>query len=302
MAFRDWILVGVDGSAGSTAAVRYAAQEASRRDLGLRLVHVTPMFVPLAPRFPRFYELTTTQLENTGRKILEDAAAQARSLVAASRITTALLDGDRVTTLVAESARALMVVMGDAKLPFLERLVTGSTADGVAARALSLVTLVGADWKGRGGGPVVAGIRSARHSEILVQVALEEARSRKAPLLLVHAWDVPGLAEEELGEAHEREAWITEEHRTMEEALGPVLESYPDVDVGIQVIHGNAGAVLRAASREADLLVLARREHPLPEGYLGATGRTLLHASTCPVQVVPPVPPPGQSLDSIIAT
>ena len=291
MTYEDRVLVGVNGSAGSAAAIRYAAREAVRRDVGLRLVHVVPDYVPVAPTYPPFYELTPEEVESAGRKILDDAARQAQQYVACDRITTALLPGERVSALVAESRHAVLLVLGDEKLPFLERLMAGATVEAAAARCLAPVVVVAPSWSGA---PehrvVVVGIRSAAHSAALIEAGLAAARARKARLVLTHGWELAGLEDDAIGRRMDRELWMEEEWHAIAEAAAPLRDAYRDVDVEIRVVHGRPVKVLEQMSAEADLLILARRHHASPGGHFGETGRTLLRTAHCPVEVLPLTP------------
>lgn len=291
MAYEDRIVIGVNGSAGSDAAIRFGAKEAVRRDTGLHLVHVMPDYVPVAPMYPPFYELTPAAVEATGRKLLDDAARLGRQYAATDRISTALLAGDRVNALVEESRHAVLMVLGDEKLPFLERAMVGSTIDGAAARSLAPLVVVAPSWSGA---PehheVVVGVRTAAHSAALVEAGLVAARERHAALVLAHAWDLPGLEEDAIGRRTDRELWMEEEWRAIAEAAASLRDAYRDVDVEIRVVHGRPATVLEKLSAEADLLIVARRHHPFPVGHFGQTGRSLLRAAACPVEVLPPVP------------
>jgi len=291
MTYAERILVGVNGSEGSAAAIRFAAREAVRRDIGLRLVHVMPDYVPVAPMYPPFYELTPEDVQSAGRKILEDAARQARQYAACDRITTALLPGERVSALVEEARRAELLVLGDERMPFLERIMVGTTIDGIAARCPVPTVVVAPSWSGA---PerrvVVVGIRSAAHSAALIEAGLLAARSRKAKLVLAHGWDLPGLEDDDIGRTMDRQLWMEEEWQAIAEAAASLRDVYCDVDVEIRVVHGKPSTVLKRLSEEADLLILARRHHPFPAGHLGETGRTLLRTAACPVEVLPPTP------------
>ncbi|WP_308303852.1 universal stress protein [Streptomyces sp. CB02959] len=55
----DVVTVGLDGSAESRAAARWAAEEAARRRLTLRLLHAWPMLAPEAVGTPPRWIRTT---------------------------------------------------------------------------------------------------------------------------------------------------------------------------------------------------------------------------------------------------
>ena len=95
------ILVGVDGSRASSAAIRFAAREALRLGAPLQVVHVVAGLVPMAPMYP----LVPADLEDTGRAILARAVDEARALQPTVPLTKPLIDGPRVRALV-QAARA----------------------------------------------------------------------------------------------------------------------------------------------------------------------------------------------------
>src|SRR4051794_13367752 len=68
------LVVGVDGSAGALAAVRWAARVARERRRGLRLVHALPELPAPYPRADPTYE-----------QLLEAAAGQGRTMLAEAR-------------------------------------------------------------------------------------------------------------------------------------------------------------------------------------------------------------------------
>jgi nucleotide-binding universal stress UspA family protein len=91
------VVVGVDQSEASTAAVAYAAWQARRRGLGSRLVHGFVSRSPLSRRWPspksllewrrpiRGMELTTRVVAGSGGKALVDESQTAGLLVVGSR-------------------------------------------------------------------------------------------------------------------------------------------------------------------------------------------------------------------------
>ena len=89
------LLVAVDGSAASRQALRYAAAEAQRRQVGVEVVHVV--------------ERGDGDAETAGRRILADALTAVPDLTGAR---TRLLIGDPADALIRASRHARMVIVG----------------------------------------------------------------------------------------------------------------------------------------------------------------------------------------------
>jgi nucleotide-binding universal stress UspA family protein len=290
MTREDSILVGIKGDPGSSAALQYAAREAGLRGVGLRLVHVVPGYVPIVPMAP----LVPSSLEETGRQIVDRAAQEAVSLVPGDTVPTTILTGGRVPELVRAAEHAPMIVLGHDDRSTLERLVTGSTVTGVAARASCPVVVVPVGWEPEEQPrPVVVGVKSIQHSDALLRSALDIAAGRGSPVVLVHAWELPQAYDDLITSRVQAQEWSERAERALEESLAPVREAHPDVPIEIRVRHGQPARVLQQATEEAGLLLLARRPHAFPFGHLGGTGRTLLRVSRCPVEVLPPADEPA---------
>ena len=65
--------------------------------------------------------------------------------------------------------------------------------------------------------------------------------------------------------------------------------AYPDVQVRVEVVHGQAAYALVGLSAEADLLIVSRPAHGGFVHSLGATARAVIRDAACPVEVVPPI-------------
>src|SRR5919112_2298217 len=99
---RRSLVVGVDGSTGSDAAVRWAAGEAAARGLLLRIVHAAagsatgpPVLGAAGPVAPHW--------ERSAVRATEDAAALARRHQPAVPIETSLLAGEQPATVLARA-------------------------------------------------------------------------------------------------------------------------------------------------------------------------------------------------------
>jgi nucleotide-binding universal stress UspA family protein len=280
------VLVGVDGSAGSDQAVRYAVVEAGRRGVGLRLVHVSPDYAPTTPMLPMIRD----DFEQVGQRLLRAATALVAEVCPDCEVVVVLRTGPTVATLLDEAEGAGLLVLGREHRPRAEAVFTGSTTVGAAGRAdCPVVCVPPARAPEVARGRVVVGVRSAAHSTELLGHAFAAAQSRGARLVVLHAWKLPGSYDDII----EARTHADEHVREMEEAIDPLLEVYrrgqPDVEVDLSVVHEQPARALLRAAEGADLLVLGRRAHGLPlVSHLGGTARTLLREAACPVEVVPP--------------
>ena len=282
------ILVAVDGSLASDAAIRYAVHEAERLGVGVRLAHVVPSYVPMAPMLPL---LPPDDLAEISRRVLTESQRQAEKLIDPALVETVLLDGPRIPALIEAAEKAPMVVVGHERHAAVRRLVTGSTLAGLAAHATTPVVAVPPDWDApTARGRVVAGIKDPAHSHALVRNALEVARAQGAGLTLVHAWELPGGYDDLIVDRIGEEEWRVRATAEIDEAVDAAKEAMEPgiLDVDVVVVHGQPAQVLRDASASADLMLIARRRHAFPVGHLGGTARALLRESLAPVMVVPP--------------
>jgi nucleotide-binding universal stress UspA family protein len=105
---------------------------------------------------------------------------------------------------------------------------------------------------------------------------------------VVHAWQLPDQYIDRIEARANGEYWLTRGSELVEEVLAPWREDYPDVPVSVSVVHADPARALVHAARDAGLLVLVRRAPgPVLGSHLGGTGRAVLRAVSCPVEVVP---------------
>lgn len=278
------VLAGIDGSENSCDVARYAAAEARRAGTGLHLIHVIPDFTAMSPMLP----LEPSELEETGRSILDRAAAEAASTLGPDRITSSLANGSRVTCLIRAADHAGLVVLGREGRSSLHRLVTGATTIGVAGRAPCPTVAVPPGWTGAPEkGRVVVGLKSTSNAKPLLRRAFLVAEQRAAELVVVHAWELPSGYDDMLVRGVDEQEWSELLRAQIDQHLARWRADHPRVRVELRVVHGQAARTLRDASGEADLLLLLRRVHGFAGGHLGGTGRLLLRESVCPVEVVP---------------
>lgn len=283
----DLVAVGVDGTSRSSGAIRYAADEVARTGAVLRLVHVSPWYVPMAP-----LPLTLEDLKIAARGVLEAAQREALARQPVLRIETQHETGSRVTGLLRGATGARLLVLGRETRTGMDRMVTGTTTAAVAARTTTATVVVPDDWSGPAGhGRVLLGIKRAATSPYLLARAFELARDSGATLVVVHAWRLPDAYADLIAERIQPEEWRAEGLRMLTALLAEWRAQYPDVEVETHVVHGSAVDVLVEHSAQADIALVVRRHRDATRLWpLGGVARALLRLSAAPVEVVPDGP------------
>ncbi|MCW2778036.1 MAG: UspA [Frankiales bacterium] len=276
------VVVGVDGSESSRAAVRWAASEAEARHARLLLVHA--WHVEPSTRAARL--LLADDERPLEAAVLAEAAEQVRVLAPGVAQDTELTEGRPDEALLTAAAHASLLVLGRGEQG---RVRLGSTLGHVSVRSGCPVVAVPAG-PGDVVGPVVVGVDGSLLSEDAVAFAFGQAARRGLPLTAVLAIPpsygvyLPGEPELELVRETGR--------RHLAEALAGWSERYPEVQVR-QVVSLDAPLVaLQEAGARASLLVVGSHGRgALLRAALGSVSGSLLRSSTCPLAVVrPPVP------------
>ncbi|MER5635558.1 universal stress protein [Kitasatospora sp. NPDC002227] len=280
----EYLLAGIDGSPASTAAARWAADEAVRRGLALRLVHAQTWRDDLHadPSQPTDVRALTTRM-------LSDAKEEVQGMHPGLEIRAELIGGGEPAEVLAEAAaKAELLVLGSRGIGGFEGLAVGSVGLAVAGRCEVPVVLVRADEPT--GDEVVVGIDTRAPAADVIDFAFREAARRRAVLRAVHGWTpppawgyagwVPPLAEERQFRALEDEL--------LSDTLAVSREKYPEVVVVEDNRVGSGSSALVDAGADAALLVVGRRRRPHHLGMrLGPVAHAVLHHAPAPVAVVP---------------
>ncbi|MEU9710301.1 universal stress protein [Streptomyces sp. NPDC047967] len=294
------VVVGADGSESGFAAVEVAAREAQARGTGLRVVHalVWPVMYTLprpfpggtSPLGPPPMDLSEARLREMAEGLVAEAVGRARAVAPDVEVSHAVVAGEPLTVLEAESRTAELVVVGSRGLGAFTGLLAGSTAVHLVAHGRCPVLVVreqsGAD------GPVVLGVDGSAAGEPAVDFAFATAERRKAPLVALHAWTtwnalLPAPQDASAPYANPPGALAEEEETLLSEALAGHRARYPDVAVEHRVVHGPTREALIDASRSAQLMVVGARGRGGFAGLLlGSVSQAVLHHAHCPVAVV----------------
>ncbi|GAA3075671.1 nucleotide-binding universal stress UspA family protein [Streptomyces olivoverticillatus] len=273
------VVVGADGSEGSLAAVEWAARQAVRFRLPLRIVH--------ASRWERYEgpdELVPGQ-------VLATAEQRARQRCPDLEVHGVAVPDDAVSALVDQSRQAAALVTGASGRGAVKELLLGSVVLAVAGRSHCPVTVVRGDERNVWGAswPVVVGVGEGGEGIAAVRFALREAAARGCEVQAVRAWRAPQQVVGPLSVLDDTARAFEEQARAvLDEVLGAVQSEYPQVTVRRTVLEGPPHRVLQWPSADAGLLVLgAGGRHGHRGLQLGRVCHTALHRAACPVTVVP---------------
>ncbi|NBM15738.1 universal stress protein [Streptomyces sp. GC420] len=283
------VVVGVDGSPSSLLAVETAAREARLRGVGLRVVHAfiwPAMHVPLGPS-----PLGPAEggLRNLADTTVADAVERARTTEPEVEIESAVVTGEPLSVLEAESRSAALVVVGSRGLGGFTGLLLGSTAVHLSAHGRCPVLVV----RGRQepAGPVLLAVDGSPAGEAAVAFAFAEASLRGAKLVALHTWNnwtgpVATAPGDPLPLVYDETMLRDEEERVLAEALSGWQDKFPDVTVERRLVQAHPRQALIEASESAQLLVVGARGRGGFTGLLlGSVSQAVLHHAHCPVAV-----------------
>ncbi|MEU4769057.1 universal stress protein [Actinosynnema sp. NPDC023794] len=282
------IVVGVDGSASALTAARWAAEEAARHRVALRLVHAYLLPTRGYPEIVLTGHEVREAFEQQGRQWVEQAAAAARAAAPEVEVETAIVIDRPAAALIAASHGARLVALGSQGLGGFSGLLVGSVAVAVSAHGKSPVVVVRDEL--RYDGPVVVGVDGSPASEEAIGFAFAEASVLGAPLTAVIAWT--DFLVDSAYHSRFTVDWSQvedEQLRLLAERLAGWQEKYPDVAVDRVVVHDRPVRALLNAAKDARLLVVGSHGQGGFTGMLlGSTSQALVYHAPCPLAVVRP--------------
>jgi nucleotide-binding universal stress UspA family protein len=292
------IAVGVDGSPGATAAVRWAATQAHRSGAELR---IATAFGPSSDFIGH----------DDAQKHMDDVVDQARheALEVDPDLTITHQEhfGRPDLALQSESGEADLLVVGSRGKGGFAGLLLGSVSRQCVHRSICPVVVVRgsvSDDLSKGAIPrvagreepggsvagaarrIVVGADGSSSSDAALRWAADQAEATGSDLEVLMAWD-----------------WVTtygwgfvippdldpegDSRRVLEESLGPVRSAHPGVTFSSAVVQGPAADLLVKSSAQADLLVVGSRGHGELAGMvLGSVSEYCVSHAHCPVLVM----------------
>ena len=306
------VLVGVDGSAQSLTALRWAMRWALLRDAEVAVVSA----------YPTVGDWPGGEMMDVGAvdAVHDDTWARARAAVDEIResdlevcdvpVSLHIEPGPAAAQLVRLSEGADLLVVGSRGRSVLRSALLGSVALHCASAAGCPVVVVpqsGRVAQPQAGARVVVGLDGSERSAAALSTALTEAGA-EGSVTAVRAHSGTDLWSDQYAGQPSQQEQHDDALRRLEMTLGELLAGRTDDSPTVQrlALSGAAGDVLVEQAADADLLVVASRGRGEFRGLL--LGSVALHCvahAPCPVLVVrPPVRhlPAGLTLVGSAAT
>lgn len=275
------VVVGVDGSPLSMAAVARAAQVASARGLTLHVLHA---FAPDLPMLGFGAVDDDSVVTTHTRRLLADATAHAHAVDPALKVTSGSRDGYASQALVDASRTAALVAVGAMGHGVLSRASVGAVAMQVVTHARCPVLVVGHETTNRSAGRVVVGVDGSKPSLRALAVAFEEAALTGATLDVVHAWEARSASDPTLSPDSSWSAYESDLEKVVDASLAPRRLAQPDVKVEYEVVRAEPVRALVDRSEGAALLVVGSRGAGGFRGlHVGSTALRLMGRSHSPI-------------------
>ena len=285
------VIVGVDGSEESLLAVEWAALEARRHALPLRIVSASAA-VPRVHAYHASPAELAAALRGISVRALAAAIIRAEEVAPGRPAYTGLLTGPAAVAVADCGAGASMLVVGARGAGGFAAMMLGSVSRYVAAWASCPVVVVREETTAVHR-EIAVGVRDPEDVTGTLGFAFEEAALRGADLVAVHTWywlpAAPGavgpataLRPPDPGQISAKAA------RHLAAALEQWHGKYPEVRVRQDIVRGHPARVLASYSARADLVVIGRHGHPADPGPgIGSIQHAVLDHAHGPVAVVP---------------
>lgn len=304
------VVVGVDGSPGSRAALVWALVAAARRGAGVDVVGSYDLELYYAggqvytvPDPAGLRDELESLVSGMVEEVRADPAVVAVQGAADVDVRVVVASGPPAQVLVDRSAGAALLVVGSRGRGTVRSVVLGSVALHCATHAACPIVVVHPAGEAPAERRVVVGVDGSDGGRAALTAAFDEAARSGAEVEAVAAYVVEDYWADLSTVVVPDEATIREELRTQTEQLVGELVAeraaagLPVPEVRTSVVRGGASDVLLERSRSAELLVVGSHSRgPLRGLLLGSVALWCAVHSAGPVMVVRPTAVPGDDV------
>lgn len=284
------IIVGYDGSEGSTLALTWAAKTASQRNRTLEVI--TTWSMPAADLGIGASAMVQQDLVDELRKEAQSANDEGLALAAelGANAIGEVIAGRPASAMVHHSEDAEMLVVGSHGSGGLTGFLLGSVSRQIATHAACPTVVVRPAKTDTA--DMVVGVDGSEHSLKALRWAFEQASFTGGGLHVLHSWEIPPTWSMVEVPSYEPEVLIRDygnaELRDTSEAMAGFRDDFPDVKVRQEVMKGSPVKALVKASENAAMLVVGSRGLGGFRGLLlGSVSHAVVHKAACSVAVVP---------------
>jgi nucleotide-binding universal stress UspA family protein len=275
------IVVGINGSAGSDAALTWALQRASRDKLPVIALHAVDDRW-MSPDF-QYHEL----IRQSGMDLLEKAKASAHEQAPDVEVDIQLRHGSGGSVLRDVSKEAAIIVVGGHEKHHLDGGPVTDRALQVVSASECPVAVIPAK-PGAGAKGVVVGVDGSAESQQAVAVAAAEADKGGDELTVVLAFKTPARwVEKQLPSSGLAESIVEEDRIVLAESVAGLGDKYPDLVVH-QRLETNtqpAKALVDIAGDARLLVIGSHGRGGFSRTVLGSTAHAVLLNVPCPTLV-----------------
>jgi nucleotide-binding universal stress UspA family protein len=239
-------------------------------------IAVDPMESPRRPNWP---ESWWEEIERQARETLAGVGA---TDVTIERHLAAI-----VTTLVAASSDASMLVLGSRGHGRIGEALLGSVSQNAARQAQCPLVVVrrahDADAH-----RIVVGVDDSKPSLRALEFACRQAAATRDAVVLYRAWKPLTMPIDTHGDVSaSMSRTLLEEEEALQKSVVEARTRYPEIEIEGEFIAERAGQALVSASNTASMVAVGSRGHgALAEAALGSVSHHVLQHSRCPVAVV----------------
>ena len=271
------IIIGVDGSEQSRAALSWGLKRATERGADIELLHVADdSFLSESVAF-------LSEAQEASQQMLEAECQYAKNLGFTGQISGTAVVGHPIAELEEASKRADLLVLGAHSGSRLAGSFFGTRAVKVAAVANCPVAVIPLAEPPAGAG-IVVGVDGSEAAQHAIAYAAEESSRRGVSLTAVYAWMpplTPGL------EYLWSEELVDSQRTAAEEAIAigtaGLAERYPDLELKREIVQSPPVAALVQSAENAELLVVGSRGRGgISRLLLGSVSHGVLQALPCP--------------------